>query len=87
MIDGSDTTILIVHKILHVPKLTKNLISVPAMTQMVAEVTFDKDKCVVLKGDKKITLGKLVEKNVYRVSTPGFETMTVISNKATQLVR
>ena len=82
-IDGSDTTILVLHKILYVPKLTKNLISVPAMTQMGAEVTFDKDKCVVLKDDKKLILGNLVDKKLYRVSTPEFVNVTVISNKAT----
>ena len=82
-IDGSDTIILVLHNVLYVPKLTKNLISVPAMTQMGAEVTFDKDKCIVLKGDMKLILGNLVDKKLYRVSTPEFVNVTAISNKAT----
>jgi len=82
-IDGSDTTILVLHKILYVPKLTKALISVPAMTQMGAEVIFDKDKCIALKGDKKLLFGNLVDRKLYRESTPEFLNVTVISYKTT----
>lgn len=85
-IDGSDTTsdttIVVLHNILHVPKLTKNLISVPAITQMGAEVTFDKDKCIIVKDDKKLILGNIIDKKLYRVNTPEFVNVAAIANKA-----
>ena len=71
------------HTILYVPKLTKNLISVLAMTQVDAEVTSDKDKCIILKGDKKVIVGNLVNRKLCLVSTPEFVTVTAISSKAT----
>eukprot|EP00795_Rhopilema_esculentum_P006029 gene6029-11402_t len=59
--DGSDDVYLASHKVLFVPKLTKNLLSVPAMAQMGAEVCFDKEKCVVYKNGKKITVGHVLD--------------------------
>ena len=35
-------------KVLFLPKLTKNILSVPAMALIGAEIRFDKDKCLVL---------------------------------------
>ena len=39
--------VLDLHQVLFVPKLTKNLLSVPAMALMGGEIYFDKDKCLV----------------------------------------
>ena len=53
-------TVLNLHKVLFVPKLTKNLLSVPVMASMGAEVYFDKDKCLVRKDGKEFVIGSLV---------------------------
>lgn len=45
---NASNVMLNLHKVLHVPKLTKNLLSVPAMASMGAEIRFDKEKCVVV---------------------------------------
>jgi hypothetical protein len=45
---GSDFH-LELHKVLYVPKLAKNLLSVPAMASMGAEVQFDDKKCIISK--------------------------------------
>ena len=48
-VNSTNDVVLNLHKVLFVPKLTKNLLSVPAMALMGAEIRFDKDKCLVLK--------------------------------------
>ena len=53
-------TNLKLHEVLYVPGLKKNLLSVPAMTKMGAEVLFDNEKCVVFKGGQEITIGHKV---------------------------
>ena len=52
--------VLDLHKVLFVPKLTKNLLSVPAMALMGAEIRFDKDKCLILKNSKEEGVRNLV---------------------------
>ena len=47
--DGADKVTLNLHKVLFVPEIKKNLLSVPAMTQMQAEVIFDEEKCYIIK--------------------------------------
>ena len=61
---------LALKKVAYVPELTKNLLSVPAMPQMEAEVRFDKDKCVVVKGGEHHTIGHSVGGKLYCVSVP-----------------
>jgi hypothetical protein len=46
--DGADNITLNLHKVLFVPEIKKNLLSVPAMTQMEAEVIFDDEKCYII---------------------------------------
>jgi len=45
-VNSSHDVVLDLHKVLFVPKLTKNL---PAMALMGAEIRFDEDKCLILK--------------------------------------
>ena len=45
--DESDAVQLTLNKVLYVPDLSKNLLSVSAMTQMGAEVLFNDGKCVI----------------------------------------
>ena len=52
-----------------VPKLTKNLLSVPAMALMRAEIRFDKDKCLVLKDGKELVIGCLLHDKLYSDNT------------------
>ena len=42
--------VLVLHEVLYVPKLAKNLFSVPALAQIGAEVVFNKDEYIILKG-------------------------------------
>ena len=44
-VNCTHSVVLDLHKVLFVPKLTENLLSVPAMASMGAEIRFDKDKC------------------------------------------
>ena len=57
------------HKVLYVPKLAKNLLSVPAMVSMGAEVKFNNEECIVSKEGKDDVIGKLVNGTLYAVNT------------------
>ena len=52
--------VLDLHKVLFVPKLTNNLLLVPAMALMGAGIRFDKDKCLILKDSKEFIIGCLL---------------------------
>ena len=70
---GGDTgCYLDLHKVLYVPKLAKNLLSVPIMASMEAEVHFDKEKCIVSKDGKNFVIGKLVNGTLYTVNAIEF---------------
>ena len=64
-------------KVLFVPKLTKNLLSVPAMALMGAEIRFDKDKCLVLKDGKEFVIGCLLHDKLYSVNTKEYAQVSV----------
>eukprot|EP00795_Rhopilema_esculentum_P007491 gene7491-13268_t len=81
--DGENSAVLVLQNTLYVPELAKNLISVPAMAQMGATVTFDKDKCTVSKDGLKLTLGYIVDRKLYRVNSPEFASLTDVPNKGT----
>ena len=66
--DGHNQILLELQKVLLVPELTKNLVSVTAMTNG-AEVKFDKNKCVVSKDDRTVTIGHILEGKLYQVNT------------------
>ena len=65
---------------LFVPKLTKNLLSVPAMAQMGAEIRFDKVKCIVLKDKKQCNIGHLSDEKLYNVNTPEYAQLSATSS-------
>ena len=50
--DESNAVELTLNKVLYLPSLSKNLLSVPAMTQMGAEVLFDEGKCIISMKEK-----------------------------------
>ena len=56
------------HKVLYVPNLTKNLLSVPAMALMGAEVKFDSGSCIIAKDGKEFIIGSLLDKKLYEVN-------------------
>ena len=68
-VNNTNDVVLDVHKVLFVPKLTKNLLSVPAMALMGAEIRFDKDKCLVLKDGKEFVIGCLLHDKLYSDNT------------------
>ena len=61
--------VLDLHQVLFVPKLTKNLLSVPAMASMGAEIYFDKDKCLVRKNSQEFVIGSLLRDKLYIVNS------------------
>ena len=81
--NGSDKVVLVLHKVLYVPELAKNLLSVLAMAQMGAEVVFNKDECIILKDSKKLTLGHIDDKKLYKVNTPEFANVSTVSKEPT----
>ena len=62
---------LTLNKVLYVPNLSKNLLSVPAMTQMGADVLFDEGKCIISKNERKFTIGHLLDSKLYIVNRDG----------------
>ena len=59
------------NKVLYVPNLSKNLLSIVGMTQKGAEVLFDERKCIISKNERKVTTGHLVDSKLYMVNTDG----------------
>ena len=59
------------NRVLYVSNLSKNLLSVAAMTRIGAEVLFDEGKCIISKNERKITIGHLVDSKLYMVNTDG----------------
>ena len=78
--DGPDNVFLVLHKVLFVPKLTKNLPSIPAMAQMGAEIGFDKGKCIGLKDNKQYNIGHVLDGKLYRVNTPEYAQLSTTSS-------
>ena len=58
-------TCLAMSKVLFVPKLVKNLLSVRAMTRLGAEVRFVWDKCLLVKDNKSIEIGSSLNGSLY----------------------
>ena len=69
--DESHAVALTLNKVLYVPNLSKNLLSVPAMTQMGADVLFDEGKCIISKNERKFTTGHLLDSKLYIVNRDG----------------
>ncbi len=67
--DGADGITLALNKVLYVPEITKNLLSVPAVTQMGAEVLFDNGKCSITKDGRTINIGHIVDNKLYTLNT------------------
>ena len=68
-VNSTSDVVLNLHKVLFVAKLTKNLLSVPAMALMGAEIRFDKDKCLVLKDGNEFVIGCLLHDKLYSVNS------------------
>ena len=64
-----DVTHLTLYKVLYVPDLSKNLVSVTAMTKTGAEVYFDDKNCTVHKDDKQFIIGHAYHGKLYRMNT------------------
>ena len=71
---------LALHEVLFVPKLRKNLLSVPAMAQMGAETRFEKEKCIVVKNDKEYSVGNVLDGKLYRVNTSEYSQLSPTSS-------
>ena len=68
--NGGETQ-LSLEKVLHVPQLAKNLLSVPAMTKTGDSVLFDKEKChVINENNEKHTIGCVKNGKLYKVNSP-----------------
>ena len=69
IIDGDNEIFLALHKVLFVPELAKNLLSVKSMTQNGAQVIFDKENCIVVppRDAPSFTIAKAVG-NLYKIN-------------------
>ena len=67
--DGSTVLTMGLYNVLYVPEISKNLLSVPAMTQKGAEVLFESDKCYVTKNGVTMNIGHLISNNLYVINT------------------
>ena len=70
------------HKVLFVPILAKNLLSVLAMALMGAKVYFDKEKCIVMKDGKEF-IRQLLSNKLYTVDTAEFTQTVTETDKPT----
>ena len=63
---------LVLNRVLHVPQLAKNLISVSSIAvENNAEVVFDREKCTVYTEDQKLVIGRLSSNGkLYKVVDP-----------------
>ena len=60
---------VVLQTVLFVPHLSKNLISVRAMAKSGAEICFDHEKCIIVKGETKFVIGRMMANDkLYRVS-------------------
>ena len=78
--------VLDLHKVLFVPKLTKNLTSVPAMACMGAEIRFDKDKRLILKDGKEFIIGCLLHDKLHSVNTIEYAQVSTADSTASPAV-
>ena len=83
--EGETGCYLDLHKVLYVPKLAKNLLSVPAMASMEAVVHFDKEKCVVSKDGKNFVIGSLVNGMLYTVNTVETARISTANGETTEI--
>ena len=72
---------LALDRVLYVPDLAKNLLSVRYMTQNKgAVVCFDASKCTVSKGDSSFVIGSCVRGNLYRINQPKHNQKVMVEN-------
>ena len=69
MLNSACEIVLDFHQVLFVPKVTKNLLSVPAMALMGAEIQFDKDKCLVRKNGQEFVIGSVLHDKLYMINS------------------
>lgn len=86
-VNSTYDVVLDLHKVLFVPKLTRNLLSVPAMVLMGAEIRFDKDKCLVLKDGKEFVINCLLHDKLYSVNTTEYAQVSTADSKPSLAVR
>ena len=67
--DGEENVTLNLHRVLYAPDIKKNLLLVPAMTQMNAEVIFDDEKCYTIKDKKTVNIGHLTDSKLFVLNT------------------
>ena len=65
--DGTNSYVLSLQKVLFVPELTKNLLSVPVESG--AEVIFDEEKCMMSKDKQTFTIGRVLNDKLFKVNT------------------
>ena len=63
-------TYISLERVLFVPKLMKNLLSVRTMTNLGAEVRFAGDQCLVIKHGQTVEIGRSVDGGLYKLFSP-----------------
>ena len=78
-IDRANKIVLTLEKVLFVPELTKNLLSVSSIAKNGCVLKFDEQRCIVSKEGNNITIGNIVDGTLYRVNTPEFANVATLS--------
>ena len=63
---------------LFVPKLTENLLSVPAVVG--AKINFDKDKCLIRKNSQEFVIRSLLRDKLYTVNSAEYAQVSTASS-------
>lgn len=58
----------VLNKVLYIPELSKNLLSVSAITEREAEVTFTKEKVIITKNNVKVLEGEKLKSGLYAIN-------------------
>ena len=85
-VNSTREIVLDLHQVLFVQKLTKNLLSVPAMALMGAEINFDKDKCLVRKNGQESVIGSLLGDKLYIVNSTDYAQVSTANSAASLAV-
>ena len=65
-----DNTYISLDRVLYVPKLMKNLLSVRTMTKQEAEVRFVGDRCLAIKNGQTVEIGRSKNGGLYKLFSP-----------------
>ncbi|PFX33126.1 Retrovirus-related Pol polyprotein from transposon TNT 1-94 [Stylophora pistillata] len=79
-VNSTREIVLDLHQVLFAPKLTKNLLSLPAMALMGAEIYFVRDKCLVRRNSQEFVIESLLRDKLYTVNSTEYAQVSTASS-------